>query len=229
MIPFLCPFERLIDPHLMLRIRSDFITNLSDCREYLVRSFLYTTDTVLVFVLELGDSLPPSMLAPGDSAIGRGYRLAKQAAHKKPEAEDAEKEDEGESASGSASDQSDIASTGSSADSDANDSTRPGPTRYAMFVRGCSSKVYNVIKPTEHALYQHFIRAGDPYSDHARRDLDSRAAVRMQKPVFAVGFEGFHWNQNELLNPVDGEEVTDDFYRVEIDEHIEFDYDSESE
>jgi hypothetical protein len=77
-------------------------------------------------------------------------------------------------------------------------STHP---RYAVFIHGCSSNVYRVIRPVEDSLYQQILQCGNLLGDHPRQDLDALLAVRNQKPFFSVGPWCFHWIENEFLNP----------------------------
>ena len=79
---------------------------------------------------------------------------------------------------------------------------RFAPPRYSIFMYGCSPTVYKVINDSEREKYKLLLRSGDLLSDHPRQDIDSLAAVRAQKPFFAIGHDAFYWIADELLNPM---------------------------
>ena len=64
--------------------------------------------------------------------------------------------------------------------------------RYNIFVYGCSGTIFKGITPANKASYALLLGSRDFLAEHPRRDKESLAAVRQQKPFFSGGDNSFH-------------------------------------
>jgi len=74
--------------------------------------------------------------------------------------------------------------------------------RYNIFVYGCSGTIFKGITPANKASYALLLGSRDFLAEHPRRDKESLAAVRQQKPFFSGGDNSFHWVDEPLLRKI---------------------------
>ena len=71
--------------------------------------------------------------------------------------------------------------------------TAPGPPCYTINARGCSSRIYGVVKPNEEPLWDGLLASRDFLSEHGRQATDHLKAVMAQKPIWTSGPECCGW------------------------------------
>jgi len=64
---------------------------------------------------------------------------------------------------------------------------------YTIDVRGCSSKIFNVMKVEDKPLFDDLLASRNFLSEHSRQDTDHLSAVLAQKPVWTRGPECCSW------------------------------------
>ena len=86
------------------------------------------------------------------------------------------------------------------------DTNRNHP-RFAIFVRGCSEKVYPLIGNRD--TYAQLLGTRNPLREHPRQEQEYIDAARMLKPFWAVG-KAYQWTDIEELNPLPSELHSDE-------------------
>jgi len=68
-----------------------------------------------------------------------------------------------------------------------------GQTCYTIDVRGCSSKIYGVVKVEDKPLFSDLLTSRNFLSEHSRQNTDHLSAVLAQKPIWTRGPECCSW------------------------------------
>jgi hypothetical protein len=71
--------------------------------------------------------------------------------------------------------------------------TNKGLGCYTVDVRGCSSKIFGVVRPEDEPLFSDLLASHNFFSEHSRQDKDHLSAVLAQKPVWTRGPECCSW------------------------------------
>jgi len=103
--------------------------------------------------------------------------------------------------------------------------------RYAIYVTGCSSKVYGVIKPEEEHTYARLLTSRTLLNEHPRGDYDYITAVKWLKPMWEYGpsFERYRlMNDSEdfpkpdvMTAPADGIGLAKDIMEEDRDDDVD--------
>jgi hypothetical protein len=72
--------------------------------------------------------------------------------------------------------------------------------RYSVFVYGCSSAVYQVIKQDQDDEYKTLLAVGDLFAEHARQSAEALGLLRRQKLLMIRGPDCFHWSDSAWFN-----------------------------
>lgn len=65
--------------------------------------------------------------------------------------------------------------------------------RYNIYIDGCSSTSYGVIRDVEKSMYDSLIGVKDLLDDHPRHDAESIQAVGDMTQFFSIGDPSYHW------------------------------------
>ena len=68
-----------------------------------------------------------------------------------------------------------------------------GPTCYTIDVRGCSSRLFGVVRPDEEPILKGLLASRNFLSEHSRQDTEHLSAVLAQKPIWTRGQECRSW------------------------------------
>jgi hypothetical protein len=81
---------------------------------------------------------------------------------------------------------------------------------YTIDVRGCSSKIFNVIRAEDKPLFDDLLASRNFLSEHSRQDTDHLSAVLAQKPVWTRGPECCSWAELTTKPPDEPKEEAAD-------------------
>jgi hypothetical protein len=81
---------------------------------------------------------------------------------------------------------------------------------YTIDIRGCSSKIFNVMRAEDKPLFDDLLASRNFLSEHSRQDTDHLSAVLAQKPVWTRGPECCSWAELTTKPPDEPEEEAAD-------------------
>ena len=64
---------------------------------------------------------------------------------------------------------------------------------YTVDIRGCSSKIFGVVKQKDEPLFSELLASRNFLLEHSRQDTDHLWAVLVQKPIWTCGPECCSW------------------------------------